>query len=98
MQSFEEFSKDKINLMNEKNKDKNKKMTKYEELMLDEEDEMKQEMEIAYLQKLVESWLWGFISMNIFGRIKLYFTQLKIIENIRNILLINSIIKLTKML
>jgi TATA-binding protein-associated factor len=55
MQSFEEFSKDKINLMNEKNKDKNKKMTKYEELMLDEEDEMKQEMEIAYLQKLVES-------------------------------------------
>ena len=30
-------------------------MTKYEELMLDEEDEMKQEMEIAYLQKLVES-------------------------------------------
>ena len=36
--------------------------------------------------------------MNIFRRIKLYFTQLKIIENIRNILLINSIIKLTKML
>jgi hypothetical protein len=36
--------------------------------------------------------------MNIFGRIKLYFTQLKIIENIRNILLINSIIKSTKML
>jgi len=30
-------------------------MTKYEELILDEEDEMKQEMEIAYLQKLVES-------------------------------------------
>ena len=36
--------------------------------------------------------------MNIFGRINLYFAQLKIIENIRNILLINSIIKLTKML
>ena len=55
MQSFEEFSKDKINLMKEKNKDKNKKMSKYEELLMDDENEMKQEMEIEYLQKLVES-------------------------------------------
>ena len=55
MQSFEEFSKDKINSMKEKNKDKNKKMSKYEELLMDDENEMKQEMEIEYLQKLVES-------------------------------------------
>ena len=55
MLSFEEFSKDKIKLMKEKNKDKNKKVSKYDDLMLDEEEEMKQEMEIAYLQKLVES-------------------------------------------
>jgi hypothetical protein len=41
--------------MKEKNKDKNKKVSKYDDLMLDEEEEMKQEMEIAYLQKLVES-------------------------------------------
>ena len=55
MQSFEEFSKDKINSMKEKNKEKTKKTSKYEDLMLDEEEEMKQEMEIAYLRKLVES-------------------------------------------
>ena len=55
MQSFEEFSKDKINSMKEKNKEKNKKMSKYEELMMNDEEEMKQEMEIEYLQKLIES-------------------------------------------
>ena len=41
--------------MKEKNKEKTKKTSKYEDLMLDEEEEMKQEMEIAYLRKLVES-------------------------------------------
>ena len=30
-------------------------MSKYEELLMDDENEMKQEMEIEYLQKLVES-------------------------------------------
>ena len=55
MQSFEEFSKDKINSMKEKNKEKNKKLSKYDDLMIDEEEEMEQEMHIAYLQKLVES-------------------------------------------
>ena len=55
MQSFEEFSKDRINSLNEKNKENKKKLSKYEELMMDEDEEKKQEMEIAYLQKLVES-------------------------------------------
>ena len=30
-------------------------MSKYEELLMDDENEVKQEMEIEYLQKLVES-------------------------------------------
>ena len=30
-------------------------MSKYEELMMNDEEEMKQEMEIEYLQKLIES-------------------------------------------
>ena len=55
MQSFEEFSKDRINSMKEKDKKENKKMSKYEELMMNDEDEMKQELELEYLHKLVES-------------------------------------------
>ena len=53
MQSFEEFSKDRMNLMRENVK--KKKLSKYEELAnINEEDELREEMEIAYLQKLVE--------------------------------------------
>ena len=53
MQSFEEFSKDRMNLMRENVK--KKKLSKYEELAnINEEDEIREEMEIAYLQKLVE--------------------------------------------
>ena len=55
MQSFEEFSKDRINSMKEKNKKENKKMSKYEELMMNDEDEMKQELEFEYLKKFVDS-------------------------------------------
>ena len=55
MQSFEEFSKDRINSMKEKEKKDTKKMSKYEELMMDDENEVKQELELAYLHKLVES-------------------------------------------
>ena len=54
MQSFEEFSKDKINSIKENIK--KKKMSKIEEFTnRNEEDEIQEEMEIAYLQKLVES-------------------------------------------
>jgi SNF2 family DNA or RNA helicase len=54
MQSFEEFSKDKMNSMQE-NVKKKKKLSKYEEFTnVNEEDEMKEELEIAYLQKLIE--------------------------------------------
>ena len=54
MQSFEEFSKDNINSMKENIK--KKKLSKYEELThLNEEEEIQEEMEIAYLKKLVES-------------------------------------------
>jgi TATA-binding protein-associated factor len=54
MQSFEEFSKDKINSMKEKKKEK--KMSKFEELTaINEEDEFREELEIEYLQKLVQS-------------------------------------------
>ena len=55
MQSFEEFSKDKINSIKEKKTENKKKMSKYEELMMDEEEELKQEIAIEYLKKLVES-------------------------------------------
>ena len=55
MQSFEEFSKDKINSIKEKKTENKKKMSKYEELMMDEEEELKQERAIEYLKKLVES-------------------------------------------
>ena len=54
MQSFEEFSKDKMNSMQENIK-KKKKLSKYEEFTnVNEEDEMKEELEIAYLHKLIE--------------------------------------------
>ena len=54
MQSFEEFSKDKINAF--KDNAKKKKMSKFEDLTtINEEEELQEEMEIAYLQKLVES-------------------------------------------
>ena len=54
MQSFEEFSKDKINSMKENIK--NKKVSKFEELTnRNEEEEIQEEMEIAYLHKLIES-------------------------------------------
>ena len=54
MQSFEEFSKDNINSIKENVK--KKKVSKFEEFThLNEEDEIQEEMEIAYLQKLVES-------------------------------------------
>ena len=53
MQSFEEFSKDKINSMKENVK--KKKLSKLEEVTnRNEEDEIQEELEIAYLQKLVE--------------------------------------------
>ena len=53
MQSFEEFSKDKINSMKENVK--KKKVSKLEEFTaINEEDELQEEIEIAYLQKLVE--------------------------------------------
>ena len=53
MQSFEEFSKDKINSMKENVK--KKKLSKIEEVTnRNEEDEIQEELEIAYLQKLVE--------------------------------------------
>ena len=54
MQSFEEFSKDKMNLL--KDNAKKKKLSKFEDLTaINEEDELQEEMQIAYLQKLVES-------------------------------------------
>ena len=54
MQSFEEFSKDKINNM--KDNIKKKKFSKFEELTnRDEEEEIQEEMAIAYLHKLIES-------------------------------------------
>ena len=54
MQSFEEFSKDKINSIKENIK--KKKVSKFEEFTnRNEEDEIQEEMEIAYLQKLIES-------------------------------------------
>ena len=53
MQSFEEFSKDNMNSMKEKVK--KKKTSKFEEFTaVNEEDELQEELEIAYLQKLVE--------------------------------------------
>ena len=55
MKSFEEFSKDRINSMKEKNKKENKKMSKYEELMMNDEEEMKRELEFEYLKKFVEN-------------------------------------------
>ena len=55
MQSFEGFSKDKISSIKEKKNENKKKMSKYEELMMDEEEELKQEIAIEYLKKLVES-------------------------------------------
>ena len=53
MQSFEEFSKDNIKSMKENIK--KKKVSKFEEFNLNEEDEIQEEMELAYLKKLVES-------------------------------------------
>ena len=54
MQSFEEFSKDKMS--STKENVKKKKLSKYEELTnINEEEEIREELEIAYLQKLVES-------------------------------------------
>ena len=54
MQSFEEFSKDKINSM--KDNIKKKKVSKLEEFTnRDEEEEIQDEMAIAYLHKLIES-------------------------------------------
>ena len=54
MQSFEEFSKDKINTM--KDNIKKKRVSKFEELTnRDEEEEIQEEMAIAYLHKLIES-------------------------------------------
>ena len=53
MQSFEEFSKDKMNSMKENVK--KKKLSKYEEFTnMNEEDEMREELEIEYLHKLIE--------------------------------------------
>jgi hypothetical protein len=53
MQSFEEFSKDNMNSMKEKVK--KKKTSKFEEFTaVNEEDEIQEELEIAYLHKLVE--------------------------------------------
>ena len=55
MQSFEEFSNDRIN-MNKNNKIKKERMSKIEEITArNEEDEKREELEIAYLQKLIES-------------------------------------------
>ena len=53
MQSFEEFSKDKMNSMKENVK--KKKLSKYEEFTnMNEEDEIREELEIEYLHKLIE--------------------------------------------
>ena len=55
MQSFEEFSNDRMN-MNKNNKIKKEKMSKIEEITArNEEDEKREELEIAYLQKLIEN-------------------------------------------